>query len=1625
MKKGQKNRDRHPVLVIEDDAAQLKTIADILESEDLQPICCSTGKEALNAVKQQELNVAILDLRLPDIEGLELLKKLKQHNPEIKVIINTGYASLESALEAINEEVYAYVRKMGNVEELLKHVHRAFHTHLTSYSEKLEREVKKRAKELLQANDKLKQEMKERKKTESAVEIAKNEWEITFDAMSDWVCLMDLKGKIVRTNRVGEAFTNLSLSKIVGKSCCNIVHGTEQPIPGCPLRKMLKTGKKESIEIQIPDSDRWLQVTVDPVLDKEGNMQSAVHIARDITERKRSEAALIVSEAKYRGIFDESVAAIYVFDVKKNFIDSNEAGLNLLGYSREELLNMSIPDVDADPIVVLPAHEKLIAGERLINYEHKLKRKDGTIITVLNNSRSLTAVDGNFIGMQSTLIDITERKRIEEDLRKREEQYRAIFQTAANLITSVDEEGMIVDCNNRIKQVLGYERDEIIGQNMAEIIHPDYLSRAKKSLEEILSTGFSYNKHYKMVRKDGQLIDVEINSSGLKGKNSQYYRTICIIKDITKRMRAEEALKQRTFDLGERVKEINCLFQVSQLTAEHNRPLDEILQKTVELLPPAWQYPEITCSRILFDGKSYTTSNWQETDWKQSTDLGTGEGNEGVLEVAYLEGKPEIDEGPFLKEERNLIDTLGRMLVDYLERTQAEDELKRSREWFSAVFGASRDGIVVEDNEIITYANSAFAKHYGYDSVDELIGQHVSIVQSGEDNERMLEFGRLRASGKPAPNLYEYKGKQKKGALIDFEASVSSVDITGKSYIITVIRDITERKQAERALEESEAHLRTLTQTATNAIMSIDANGEIFIWNEAATRMFGYQTSEVIGQDLHKLIVPKQYHEKALAGLKQFVKNGTGAVIGKTLELTALRKDGTEFPVELSISSYKRGDSWHATGIIRDITERKWTAMKLQQQHKILNAISHVQSQFIRDTDPRKVFDSLLTKILSLTKSEYGFIGEILYTESDQPYLKAYTLTNIAWNQETHDFYNKHASTGFEFTNLKTLFGAVITSGKPVIANQPESDPRRGGLPKAHPPLNAFLGIPFCLGEKITGMVGVANRPGGYDDDVIEFLRPVLDTCAHIIEALRSDNLRKQAEAALQDSEKRLRDLFESSPDAIFVEDLDGQVLDVNPAACNLHGVSSNEIIGKNVSELIPTEHRDEVQITFQKLIKGEIDYLDSFSLTNDGKSVPVEIRANRFEYANQPAFLLQVRDATERKRLEEQLFQSQKMEAIGRLAGGVAHDFNNLLTVILGNVEFGLQDSNPGDPVQLDLMSIDKAATEASELVRQLLTFSKSQNFEPTTVDLNNIINNHIKMLRRIIGEDIDLNTNLDKKLSKIWADSTQIQRILMNLSVNARDAMPKGGELIIETRNFVADENFYHELNRTGTQLKSKNQSGNYVELTIIDMGKGMDKQTLDRIFDPFFTTKKTGEGTGLGLAVVYGIVKQHDGLIKVNSQLGKGASFKIYLPTTSESTEQALKNERKAKFHRGEETILVVEDEDAVRNVTFRILTELGYNVRTAKDGNEALNYFKSQKGNIDLVILDVVMPEYSGPETYKRLCSMKPDLPVIYVTGYDVHSEIMESDDPEQGSVTVLQKPYTKNALGQKVRELLDN
>jgi two-component system, cell cycle sensor histidine kinase and response regulator CckA len=512
-----------------------------------------------------------------------------------------------------------------------------------------------------------------------------------------------------------------------------------------------------------------------------------------------------------------------------------------------------------------------------------------------------------------------------------------------------------------------------------------------------------------------------------------------------------------------------------------------------------------------------------------------------------------------------------------------------------------------------------------------------------------------------------------------------------------------------------------------------------------------------------------------------------------------------------------------------------------------------------------------------------------------------------------------------------------------------------------------------------------------------------------------TEEKRNQAEQALVESERRHRRLVEFSPDAMFINRANSIVFANKPCLKLFGATAPEQVLGKSVFDFIHPDYHAIAKEHVRLMESGKpVPLSEEKIIRFDGTVVDVEISASPFAEDGVPAIQVVCRDISDRKRLEEQFHQAQKMEAVGKLAGGIAHDFNNLLTVISGYSDVLISLLPADDNRKTYINEIQKAVERAVHLTRQLLAFSRKAVVEPRVLDLNALVNGTEKMLRRLIGEDISLAATLAPALGKIKADAGQIEQVIVNLAVNARDAMPQGGKLTIETRNV--------ELGNDYVAMHPEVKPGRYVMLAVSDTGFGMSQDTKAHIFEPFFTTKGPGKGTGLGLSTVYGVVTQCGGHLEVFTDVGQGASFKIYFPCVDENMPSRKSNPGLRVAPHGRETILLVEDEEAVRKITKLTLQSFDYNVLAAENGKDAIQLCEQYTQPIDLLITDVVMPEMGGRQVAEHLAARRPGIKILFISGYTDDAVVRHGIFTAE--VAFLQKPFTPTSLATKVREVLD-
>jgi two-component system cell cycle sensor histidine kinase/response regulator CckA len=761
---------------------------------------------------------------------------------------------------------------------------------------------------------------------------------------------------------------------------------------------------------------------------------------------------------------------------------------------------------------------------------------------------------------------------------------------------------------------------------------------------------------------------------------------------------------------------------------------------------------------------------------------------------------------------------------------------------------------------------------------------------------------------------------------------------------------MTRTERFRSGVEEHNRELAAIVSSSDDAILSKDLSGIILTWNKGAQYLYGYTAEEIIGQPI-TTIVPEHLHEETRQFLCQ-IAAGKSATRDDTVRR---RKDGSLVQVSLVISPVRdpEGHIIGASTTAHDITERKRAETALREKEHILS-----ESQ----------------RIACVGSWTYSLTGK------------------ITWSGELYRIYGVTPAT---FTPTPESFlDLIVSEDRPamqrwiaacVAGERPNDLEFRRMLPD--------------------GTVRIITSRGELQRDDADRPIQVVGTAQDITE-------RKQAEALRE----HLAALVVSSEDGIISKSLDGTITAWNSGAEKLFGYSSSEVIGKPILVLLPPDRVNEEYEILARIRRGErVDHFETIRIRKDGEAIDVSVTISPIRNGTGTIIGASkiARDITPRKRLEAQLRQAQKMEVVGRFAGGVAHDFNNILAVILGYCDLSLDLVPPESPVKGHVAQIKKASLRAAVLTRQLLAFSRQQVVFPRILDLNEVVDNLTAMLLSVVGEDISVSFRPATPIGSINADRGQIEQVLMNLVVNARDAMPQGGKIVIETGPAELSEQYVAQ--------NPGSNAGPHVVLSVRDTGCGMDEKIEAQIFEPFFTTKGIGQGSGLGLSMVYGFVKQSGGSILVYSEPGEGTTFKIYFPRAGERPEPLAYSNEEAESPRGSETILVVEDDEPLRKLAVNILQDAGYRVIEAKDAKSALSLLEVSGSEVDLLLTDVIMPEKTGVDLVAEATAVRPNLRSLFMSGYT--GDVLALRGGLVPEAAFLEKPFTKNSLLTKVYSAL--
>lgn len=1108
--------------------------------------------------------------------------------------------------------------------------------------------------------------------------------------------------------------------------------------------------------------------------------------------------------------------------------------------------------------------------------------------------------------------------------------------------------------------------------------------------------------------------------------------------------RAKSLDQQR---LVERRKELRGLYAAARAVAE-SATYGELFERTCRLVPPAWKYPEVARCSIHFDGQTYQSSSFEKSDWCQSANITVSGQVRGHIEVYYTERRPSHQEGPFLSEERELLEGLAEMVAGAVARIDADT--------------SRRDILdIIDESPAIVFRlknTPGLPVDYVSRNIESILGYRCEDFTSGRINYASILHEDDRAQAdiavrhRPEATSATYRVRTKDGEVRWVEDRTTAVrDSTGEiTHFQGIILDATPRKLNEELLEIrvrlSECAVdHTLFEIIERAINEMErlTDSEIGLCHSLADDQECLTLEAWSSKTrMHANLTDPHRHHAAVsqAGVwvecvrhkKTVIHNDYPGLPSKkglpsghiplSRQLMSPVFRGDKIVAIFGVGNKPRDYTEDDAKLIESLADAVWdiVAAKMAQDslvvvNRALRIIGEFNQALVGTNDEADLLEQACRILVERGNYRLAWIG---FAANDE----AKTVHQVAgFGAGCESIDGLHMTWGD--TSLgQTPIGTAIRTWGAKTARNIVTDPNLELLREAAAAHGyaSCVAVPLVADDMLLGVLSVCSeRPDAFDSQELEVLTELARDIGHGVMILRAKMQHRQREEALRQSEAHLQSVFNSTPDYLSLLDRKFRIQMINRIGPN---ATMQDVLGRPVTDFIVAEDRPHANEVLELVLRtGEPGKFESRQKRPDGSVRYFSVVAAPLLVSGQvTGLVVSSRDITdtvnlqdEKLRLEGLYRQAQKMEAIGRLAGGVAHDFNNLLTVINSYSSMAIESLSPQDPLSEDLREILGAGERAARLTHRLLAFSRKQVTKRGVININAVVTELKSMLRRLIGEDIDLHTNLSADLAHVRADPSQIEQVIMNLAVNARDAMVTGGQLSIDTANveLLADDITQHEALHPGP----------YVRLQVRDDGSGMTGPTIEKIFEPFFTTKKLGQGTGLGLAMVYGIIKQSDGAIAVDSTIDKGTTFSVYMPAVDAVSEAAAAPQPAQVRTMGTETILVVEDEASVRELTRKILVSSGYTVLEATNGNDALLLYGGRRDDIDLVVTDVVMPLMSGPELAKRLKVMTPAVKVLFVSGYT--GDRMTDHGFIQPEIGFLIKPFTSSQLLLEVEDAL--
>ena len=1423
-------------------------------------------------------------------------------------------------------------------------------------------------------------------------------YRILVEATKDYaIYLLDLAGNIMTWNAGAEGIKGYQADEIIGRhfSCFFLPEDIARGLPQQYLDQAIAQGKLEDEGWRVrKDGTRyWVNGVIAPLYDNNGKLFGFSKVLRDLSERHAQEQRLQEQRMILAGIIDTAMDGIITINENHQIIVFNRASEMIFQHPAAEAIGQSLNTFIPEQF---PGHHTQL----IQNFAHtdiKLRKMANPCIVYgvrttgeefpLEAIISQTEVGGR---KQVTVIlrDITDRLQAEQAIQERlilQERLTKQAEVFPGVLFSFrrqpDGTSSLPYISPAVEDVLGVAAEEVTDDASLILhqIHPDDSEGFNQNIAESTQQMTLWHNEYRYQHPQKGEIWLEGRSVPVSEPDgSTLWHGFAV--DITERKQAEEKLRESQRYLKKLIESLpqivwtadkdNGYTYISQQWFEYVgiHPTERVSQNWINFIHPDDLKQHQDLQQAMARGDSLFDTEYR---------LRRADGNYRWFNTRSV---------PFRDKTGEILKWIGTS-TDIDDQKQTEVEL---RQWADA-FKNCAHGIAIGNpatNQIIA-CNPAFA-HMHRQAIEDVIHSLIFDLYDPADQEYIRDC--IEVADLTGQMQYEARLQRKDGSTYDVQMDIVSVRDEGGQlrYRVATIQDITERKQAEAAIHESEARYRNLIEVSPDTILVYRESQVVFV-NHQGLELFGADTQDqILGKSLVELIAP-DYSEFIHQKVEETLFNNRSV---KGVEEKIVRLDGRLVDVETVISPFSDQGKQAVLLVLRDITERKQSERRLLAQWQVSRILAEADS--LNEATPQI--------LQTLCQSEGWDFGEIWEVDKQARLLRC--VETWAIDEPGLDALQvRTRNTTFAYNS--GLPGKVWATEQPVQIREiaEDQDFLRANL-ALQAGLHSAFGFPIVHQGDVVGVLDFLHHSNADLDQSILAQLSILGS------QIGQFLARKQAQEQVQQ-------FVSASPAVIFALRLEGdQQIPVwtSDNIFDLTGYHSDEAneTGWWVRHLHP-EEKDRVlamgaelertghQIVEYRFCRRDKTYFwmrDERRLLYDVAGQPIEIVGSWS-------------DITDWVRLESQYRQSQKMEAIGQLAGGIAHDFNNLLTVIAGYSDLLLARLPANDPKRNFVANIKQAGETATSLTRQLLAFSRKQVLEPKVLGINDIVSNVEKMLRRLIGEDITLTSVLQPNLSKVKVDPGQLEQVIINLAVNARDAMPQGGQLTIETDTI--------ELDRMFCMLHSDCKPGWYTRFSMTDTGCGMTPEVKSHIFEPFFTTKEQGKGTGLGLSTVFGIVKQSDGFIEVYSEVGIGTCFKLYLPAIEDLSPKSVETEWEV-VRQGTELILLIEDEALVRTITRLSLESYGYQVIEAKNGDEAFTLTKTIASPIALLLTDIVMPKMNGRQVADHLQQRFPDLKVLFMSGYTNDAIFRHGIMDDQ--IAFIQKPFTPTALAKKVREVLD-